>query len=281
MWPIILIVIGVNLLVPRRGIGNVVSIVVTISALAFLAYRGTFPPRDHWWTFNDNGWRQERDRGDTNREPMEKSTGTFTHDYDPGITTAHLHIKGGAVEYELKGTTDRLFSAEATSTIGSHYLETTTDGTTTHLNFRMRDTKKGDWNIDGGENRAQISLNPNPIWDITLNMGAGSAEFDLTEYKVKSLNFNGGAASFEAKLGMPLEETVITAESGAASVDIEIPRAAACRIVVKSGLSSKDFPGFTKQSDGSYATEGYENAGNKFAIDLRGGLSSFTVRRYD
>src|SRR5690606_5379984 len=73
MWPTILIVIGVNLLVPRRGIGNVVSIVVTISALAFLAYRGTFPPRDHWWTFNDNGWRQERDRGDTNREPMEKS----------------------------------------------------------------------------------------------------------------------------------------------------------------------------------------------------------------
>ena len=280
MWPVILIIIGVNLLVPKRGIGNVISIVVTIAALAFLAFRGTFPPNDSWWTFDNKGWKTEKRKASDNRS-REKSSGTFTHAYENAITTAHLHIKGGAVEYEISGLTDALFHAEATSTIGGHQLETKTDGSNADLTFSMRDTKKGNWDMQGDENKAEIRLNRHPIWHISLDMGAGAAEFDLTQYKVAALNFNGGAASFEAKLGMPLEETTITAESGVASVEIEIPRAAACKIVVKSGLSSKDFPGFTKQSDGSYTTPGYEGANNRFLVNLKGGLSSFTVKRYD
>lgn len=281
MWPVILIIIGVNLLVPKRGIGNAVSIVVTIAALAFLAFRGTYPPHDNWWIFDNKDWKTERRISTNNNKNREKSSGVFTHEYDDAITTAHLHIKGGAVEYEIGGFTDDLFYAEATSTIGAHQLETTTAGADANLTFSMRDTEKGNWNMGGDENWAKISLNRNPIWHISLNMGAGAAEFDLSEYKVASLNFNGGAASFEAKLGMPLEETTIAAESGVASVEIEIPRAAACKIIIKSGLSSRDFPGFTKQDDGSYTTEGYEQASNRFVVNLKGGLSSFAVKRYE
>lgn len=281
MWPVILIVIGVNLLVPRRGVGNAVSVIVTIAALAFLAYRGMFPPHNNWWMFDNNTRRSETERSPMEQRRPGNSKGTFTHEYDSAITTANLSIKGGAVEYEIEGITDKLFSAEAASTIGTHYLETTSDGSNANLSFRMRDQKKGNWNLDDDENWAKISLNPHPVWHINLDMGAGSAEFDLTKYKVAGLSFNGGAASFKAKMGMPLEETVITAESGVASVEIEVPKAAACRIVVKSGLSSRDFPGFTKQSDGSYVTEGYDNTGNRFTINLQGGLTSFTVERYD
>src|SRR5690606_37752223 len=194
-----------NLLVPKRGIGNAVSIVVTIAALAFLAFRGTYPPHDNWWIFDNKDWKTERRISTNNNKNREKSSGVFTHEYDDANTTAHLHIKGGAVEYEIGGFTDDLFYAEATSTIGAHQLETTTAGADANLTFSMRDTEKGNWNMGGDENWAKISLNRNPIWHISLNMGAGAAEFDLSEYKVASLNFNGGAASFEAKLGMPLE----------------------------------------------------------------------------
>ena len=282
MWPVILIIIGVNLLVPKRGVGNSVSIIVTIVALAFLAFRGTFPPNDNWWIFDNNKGRKiERRISSKDSKNVEKSSSVFTHAYNSAITTAHLHIKGGAVEYDIEGSTDDLFHAEATSSLGGHQLETTTNGSNANLTFSMRDTEKGNWNMQGDENRAEIRLNRNPIWHISLDMGAGAAEFDLTQYKVANLTFNGGAASFEAKLGMPLEETTIAAESGVASVEIEIPRAAACKIIVKSGLSSKDFPGFTKQDDGSYTTEGYEGANNRFLVNLKGGLSSFTVKRYD
>lgn len=283
MWPVILIIIGVNLLVPKRGAGNAISIVVTLAALAFLAFRGTVPPNDSWWDFNNGNRRtSERSESENNNNPYrEPSSGVFTHEYDSTITTAHLNIKGGAVAYEIGGTTDELFHAEATSTIGAHQLETTTNGPTANLTFRMRNTEEDSWSMGSEENHAEISLNRTPVWHIALDMGAGSAEFDLTPYKVADLSFNGGAASFEAKLGMPLQETTITAESGVASVDIEIPHAAACRINVKSGLSSHDFPGFVKQDRRTYVTEGYEEADNRFIINLEGGLSSFSVKRYD
>jgi len=280
MWPIILIVIGVNLLVPRSGIGSVISIVVTIAALVLLGYRGTFPPRSNWWQFDQKNGQNER-AASAEPTPWGKSSGTFTREYDSTLTTAQLNIKGGAVEYEIAGITDKLFSAEATSTFGNHHLVTSTKGSHMNLTFRMTSEDKDNWQVKGGENWAKISLNPNPVWDVNLDMGAGSAEFDLTPYKIANLRFKGGAASFNAKMGMPLKETTVTVESGVASVEIEIPKAAACRIIVKSGLSSKDFPGFTKQADGSYVTEGYQPDHNRFTVNLQGGLSSFTVKRYD
>ena len=279
MWPVLLIVIGVNLLVPRRGVGNLISIIVTVAALAFLGYRGMFPPQTSWWGDPKQGVYSENP-SEAGQKRLEKSNGKFTHDYDSTITTANLAIKGGAVEYEITGLTDKLFSAEATNTIGSHQLTTTAKGSHADLLFRMMDKKKGDWKVSGRENWARIRLHPNPVWNIDLDMGAGAAEFDLTAYKIASLHFKGGAASFEAKMGMPIEETTITVESGVASVDIDIPKAAACKIVVKSGLSSRDFPGFAKQPDGSFVTEGYQENGNRFTINLQGGLSSFTVKRY-
>jgi len=69
-------------------------------------------------------------------------------------------------------------------------------------------------------------------------------------------------------------------ETGVASVEIEVPEASGCRILVDSGLSSKDFDGFVKQSDGAYETSNFKTAVNKVNISLKGGLSSFEVRKY-
>jgi hypothetical protein len=125
-----------------------------------------------------------------------------------------------------------------------------------------------------------MRLNDNPIWDIKVEMGAGEADFDLTSYKIRSLRFEGGAASFQAKLGSKESKTDVFVETGVASVEIDVPKSAGCRIVVDSGLSSKDFSGFTKQSDGTYKTDNYNTALNKININLKGGLSSFEVRKY-
>lgn len=281
LWPVILIIIGVNLLVPRRGTGNAISILVTLTALAFLAYRGTFPPRSDWWVFNNKSWKTEERVSRVRRNVSEDY---FYHDYTDTIRVANLTLKGGAIEYGIDDTSGKLFEAETKSNFGKHILETsesTKDGErTVDLTFKMENTRKGNFEIDGGENTAKIKLNTNPVWNINLDFGAGAADFDLSKHKIALLNIKGGAMSFETKLGMPLSETVINVESGAASVEIEIPKAAACKINVKSGLSSRSFPGFTKDTDGSYITEGYDSASQKFTINLKGGLSSFVVERY-
>jgi hypothetical protein len=123
-------------------------------------------------------------------------------------------------------------------------------------------------------------MNNIPVWDIKIEMGAGEAIFDLSNYKVKKLVFEGGAASFEAKLGSQLPITEVVVETGVANIEIEVPESSGCRIVVDSGLSSKDFIGFIEQSDGTYETSNYDTAANKINISLKGGLSSFEVTKY-
>jgi hypothetical protein len=140
---------------------------------------------------------------------------------------------------------------------------------------------KQKWNLDEMEgNETNIRMNLIPVWDIRIEMGAGEAIFDLTPYKVSSLRFEGGAASFEAKIGSLEPLTNVTVETGVANIEIEVPTESGCRIVVDSGLSSKDFIGFIKQSDGTYETSNYSTATNKINISLKGGLSSFEVRKY-
>lgn len=275
-WPIFLIIIGINLLVPRHGYGNLISIIATIGALVFIGYQssrpsGSWKERSTWYA---------PDEGDDDGDTTERRA-DFVTAFEEQVKEVNLEIKGGAVEYNVGGETDELFKAETSSTFAGHVLQSSTRDSIADLSFRMKNSKNRRWRLrNDGENEAKIYLNTSPIWNIKAEVGAGAIDFDLSRYKVKNLTFKGGAASFETKLGMPLESSEISIESGVASIEIAIPRAAACRIHVESGLSSKDFPGFNKQSDGSYVTEGFEEASSKYLINLKGGLSSFSVERY-
>ncbi len=259
-WPVLLIVVGVNMMVPRHGTGSIISVITTVLVLLFLTWQGVNPPPA------------------VSRETRDAAT--YSYPYDGDIERAYLSIKGGAVDYKIQGYTRELFYAETRSTLGNHVLETKLANKEAHLSFVMKKSNRR-WRADMDENRAVIRLNVQPVWHVSLDMGAGAAEFDLSSFRLSRLDLRGGAVSFKAKLGMPQEETVVNADSGVASVEIDIPQAAACRIVAKTGLSSRDFPGFTQQADGSYITDGYERAAEKFLINLKGGLSAFVVKRYE
>src|SRR5690606_22194280 len=215
----------------------------TVLVLLFLTWQGLNPP--------DTTTERESRSSRMNRS----EAAIYSHPYEEGIDAAFLSIRGGAVNYKIQGYTDELIHAETYSNLGSYLMKTTrSNGREAHISFNMEKANRR-WR-DMDENRALISLNVRPVWHVSLDMGAGAAEFDLSPFRVARLDLKGGAISFEAKLGMPQKETVVNADSGVASVEIAIPQAAACRIVANTGLSSKDFPGFVQQPDGSYTTDG-------------------------
>jgi len=275
-WPVFLIILGVNLLFPKQGVGQVISVVATIAILAFVGFQATKP--SHFWElrhqWNENGADEHTDHHKT------KHT-TFTEPYQPTIKRAHLEIKGGAVAYTMKGTADDLFHAESQSTFARHALQSIVRDSVAELSFLMKKNDQDkNWDLNDGENKVQMALHPNPLWDIQVDVGAGSVEFDLSRYRINELRLKGGAASFEVNLGKPVHETKIYVESGVADVEIEIPKQVEGQIKIESGLSSKDFPGFVKLDDNTYVTEGFTGAKERFLIQLKGGLSSFSVRRY-
>ncbi len=278
-WPVIFILIGANMLFSRFGNRTTAPILaasITIITLVFIGYQGSQPRSDRSW-FHFKYDRNNRNEGvDSNWS----GTSSFTEPFTVGTLRAQLNIQGGATSYRLDDTTSNLFDADIDQKYGRFTLDKTTLDSVEVLNFRMRNQKKS-WRMDEmNGNETRMRLNSTPVWDIKVEMGAGEAIFDLTSYKVRSLKFEGGAASFEAKLGSKELKTEVLVETGVANVEIEVPATSGCRIVVNSGLSSKDFSGFIKQADGTYETSNYNTAINKIDISLKGGLSSFEVRKY-
>lgn len=281
LWPVILIVVGLNMLMPRTGTGSVLTLVVTVAAVVFLIYAGSTGSRYQWWGGNQSEYRASEWGGSRSTWSDDDGKSVMSSDYNPLIQSAQLSIKGGAVEYDIDDpTTDHLVWAESNQAEGNqnmHFLQVReNDDSTANVSFHMRE---GKWDMKSVKHEAKIKLHPFPVWSINLNMGAGSADFDLRKYKVSALEVNCGAAAVKVKLGPPVGHSQVSVESGAASIKLEVPRFAACRIVVNSALSSRNFRGFDKQADGSFATPGYAEADSKYTIRLSGGMSSFSVER--
>ena len=275
-WPVIFILIGINMLLSRFGNKKLVPALVaaiTLVTLGLIGYQGSRPN-------NDSGWMSfQFDNNDSLNDSTQNVPSYFIEPYG-GAKRAELRIQGGATSFKLQDTTSSLFEADVKRQFAKYTLTKSISDSVEVLNFRMRNGEQRLHLDEMENNETNIRLNLSPVWDIHIGMGAGEAIFDLTPYKVSSLKFEGGAASFEAKIGSLQALSNVTVETGVSNVEIDVPSESGCRIVVDSGISSKDFIGFIKQTDGTYQTSNYSTAAKKIIISLKGGLSSFEVRKY-
>lgn len=281
-WPLILIIVGVNMLFSRTDFaaGPYVGIALTVGVLAFIGYMGSRPangPNMYKYNFNFDDDRDERDWKDS-----KWNTTTLTEPMTASIRETDLSIRGGATSFEISDTTALLVNAVVRSKGSNFTLTSRSRDSAKIVDLNMNTRRRNGIHLkDFDGNKATISLNTRPLWNIDVNVGAGESDFDLSRFRVKSLEFKGGAASFKAKLGIPESITRVSANTGVSEVELLVPAAAGCKIVVHSGLSSRDFEGFNKSSDGSYKTANYDQTEKKIIIELRGGLSDFEVKRYN
>jgi hypothetical protein len=265
LWPVLLILLGLSFMLPYKPESKYIMIVATVATLALFAYKGLRSVND--------GQRFSTD--------VRSGAAILTRDLEPGVKFAKLNIEGGAISYRIEESTDKFFYAETRSNTSSFSLSDKTNGESSTLDFVMRGKTGVELNENNIQNNAIMRLNKDIVWDIDLKIGAGSAEFDLSEYKVRKVEVDGGVSSVNIKLGMPFEnESTVELKGGLLSFELSVPNDAACRIVSKSALSSQDFQGFNKQEDGSYITDNYNTADKKFTINMNTGMSSFSVKRY-
>lgn len=286
LWPVLLIIFGVSFILPDKAESKYIMALITIGVLVLFAHQGLQPRGSNGgWSFNNGieGEVEEEKSIDRKRGSKEH----FSRTLNPETKYATLKIEGGAVSYHIGKSNNDLFKAEASSNIGGFSLLHMEQGRTgvasaehVTLDFKMQSQKSIKLNKDV-QNIAYINLSAVPIWDIELEIGAGKADFDLTDYKMVKLDIDGGVSSINVKMGMPYENEVqVNFDGGLANFELAIPKGAACRIVSDSALSSQRFEGFIKQEDGSFVTENYNASQKKFAVNIDSGLSNFSVRRY-
>jgi hypothetical protein len=287
LWPIFLLIGGINLIFAhnRSVWATALKIGVVMLGLGILLF-GNFNNHFNFWNGNgyhynsdNNNDRDDDDDDDDKAIVRVEGNSTYNEPYHPEARIAKLNISGGGAIYRLSDTTNQLFQAYTKEFNGRYEFKHRSEDSVYVLDFNMKDNNHFHWN-KGKSNDVTFKLNANPIWDMDIQAGATKMDFDLTKFKIRNLDINGGAASFIVKLGQPLASTKVDISTGAAEVKIDIPKDAACRINTDSGLSSNEFQGFNKTSDNHYETPGFAAAKNKIYIQLDGGISDFKVRRY-
>lgn len=202
----------------------------------------------------------------------------LTAEMDSAVDRAFFRFEGGAGHFEFRDTTSAFVRAEIRSSITTYSLDRRDDGDTPRFHLQMDDASVS-WEGEGMKNRVYMYLNPRPAWDLRIEGGAASMDFDLRPYDVRTLNLDAGAASIDVRLGDRADTCEVDIETGASSVTLHVPENIGCDVRTESALSSKSMENFLKIDGGHYRTENFDAAAKKMFIHVESGLSSITVRR--
>ena len=271
LWPAVLILWGISFIINKDFVKTIFAgVIAIILALSIYGAGQSFLnifDKDIDFEFADD---EDYQYADTTR---------YVESFDKKIKNVDLKIDAGAGSFNIGEPTKELFSMLALG-LKDNYIFTRNDSESgTSIEVKMKKTKiklrKGSF-----KNKIEMSLNPEPIWNMNFDIGAAAIDFDLAPYKVSTMKLDMGAASLELKLGDKYPETIVDIDAGASSIDILVPDSSGCEIKANVSISSKDFRGFKKMSSGLYRTENFDTAKNKIYIRLDAGVSSIDVSRY-
>ncbi len=264
-WPVILILIGFSVIV-KQDMVKVIMSALTGILLALIIF--SFFNKD-WLVCNSN-WNKDKNivLADTVKEPWNDS-----------IKQVNISFDGGAASFSIDDKTGNLFTAASDKIASYENFSVVRENDIAKLKIKMKE-----WHVGFGEkhaNHLSLSLNPKPIYNLIFDVGAASADFDLTGLKVKNLDVNIGAASLVLKLSNPVDDTLYAdIDAGASSINISIPKTVGAEIYSDLALSSKHISGFKEIRDDRFQTEEFDKAKKKIIFRISGGVSSFTIDRY-
>ncbi|ADB37004.1 LiaI-LiaF-like domain-containing protein [Spirosoma linguale] len=314
LWPVLLILAGVNLILERRG--NPAAFITTVmlavavptTLFGFFSHdrdRDGFHMRwnhdnddedrsysddDDDDSDDDNGnddsdneedYRAERDRRDADR--TETHSNTFAEPMSADTREAVLKLSGGAGRFIISDPTTELIKADTKQTVGSYSMSVDRDETTHIPTIELKPTEEKqhiDLKDGNYENRVDVHLNTAPVWSMDVALGAGQGDLDLSAYAVKSLKLGVGAAELDLKLGSKADQSDVKLDVGAASVTVRVPKEVGCRIKKDGALNIEQLDDFTSVGGGEFVSPGYDAAKKKMLIHFDGGISKFKVVRY-
>ena len=273
LWPVILILWGISLIPVKDWIKLVLSLVTVVVTVVAVQ---TYGPKDnHNWNFE---WNDKNDRDNNDDQDNVKTyNNVMSENYDSLTKFAELKLNIGVGDFKIRDTTAKLIEVKHDNEKANYSMTAKVEDSLTKIDLSL---EKGEFNNGNIRNNVQLKLNPNPIWDLDLNVGAASVDFDLSGFKTRNVKIQGGASELDLKLGAKLPLTDVKLEAGAASITIRVPESAGCEIISNTFMSSKNFKGFDKIGKQLYQTSNFASSANKIKINLQAGVASVDVIRY-
>ncbi len=274
IWPVILILWGISLIPVKDWIKLVLSLLTVVVTFFAMQYYGPKDNHNNKWDFK---WNDENNLENNDENDSKTYNNVMYEDFDSLTQFATLKLNIGVGNFRIKDTTARLIEVKHDNDKANYSMTAKSEDSLTTIDLSL---EKGEFHNGNIKNNVNLKLNPNPIWDLDLNVGAAEVDFDLSGFKTRNLKIQGGASDIELKLGAALPLTDVKIEAGAASIMVRVPENAGCEITSNTFLASKDFKGFTKIGKQLYQTPNYTSSANKIKIDLQAGVARVDVVRY-
>src|ERR1700674_1502715 len=254
LWPVILIVIGLELLA-RRALpgqnGDVAAVlIVLLAAGGAIAYVALAP-----------------NPTTSGKVDSHAALGNLDH--------ATLEIDAGAANITVTGTS---------SLAGDLYHATISySGPRPEINLDRTD---GSLTISQGNSgfgvfqtrrfTLDLQITSSIPWTITSNGGASTETFNLASVPLKSMDINTGASREDITLGSPSGVVPITINGGALTVNLHPLAGAGGSVSVSGGAVSLDFDGRQHHAIGS-ADDSSGSGADMYRVEVSGGACTVKV----
>jgi hypothetical protein len=259
LWPLILVIIGIDMLVGRRSpiLSLLLVLVVIAAGAAFLYSAGGLV----------GGSREQL----TLNVPLNGATAANVQ-IDMGL--GDLTVDSGEGGNALATGTLNYYSRS-----GAPSQSVNTSSNT--LNLNLKQSNKGGPFFFGDSNGSldwNIHLNPQTPTRLDVNTGTGHTTLELEKSNITNLIVNSGTGSTDVVLPAQAGDLKATVDGGVGSIDITIPSGVEARIRIDSGLGSVNVDDrFSKTGDKTYQSAGYSESKNRVDLNLDAGVGSVNI----
>ena len=262
LWPVILIVIGLELMSRRvlqgmtQALAAALIVLVAVGgAVAYVAVRG--PVSDGTQVMDTS-----EKVGSLNQATLNVDAGVATmtvegkNDLGSDLYRAHIEYTGTKPQVSLDRSTGSLRIFHNNNDIGF---------------FASRR-----FVLD-------LQINSAVAWNITANTGSTNDTLKLSAVKVGSISLNTGASRTDITLGRPAGIVHISVDGGAISLHLHRPSGSEAFVHVSGGAVRLDADGRHLRGVGneSWQSNGYGAAADAYQVEVNGGASTVTMDTSD
>lgn len=253
VWPIALILVGIEVLLGRRQplLGFGLQLIVIALAVAIVASQSA---------------------GLLTSAAAMTSSDTVARD---GATALALDLDGHAGDIRVGGGASALVQTRSTG--GEVRITTDREGGTAEVTIKPRHEMV--LPFQGLRTDLDVALASDIPASIRVDIGAGDVHLDLRDLRITAVDLDAGAGDIFIALPLPQGEVAIGIGAGAASVTIEVPSGVEARVTVAGGVVSLESTNSRLEaSDNVAETPGYSAASSRVTVRIDGGAASVHIR---
>ncbi|MEP7285529.1 MAG: DUF5668 domain-containing protein [Chloroflexota bacterium] len=287
LWPILLIVGGVEiLLAPRQPrLAAFIGVGALVAALGIALVGPAFGLGKVEVTTKE--FTAPLDKATAARVDLNLSVGKANVAAlldSPNLIDANLTYVG-AIDFKVSGDTDKRVTLKQSENSGWNWFNTF-DNNELQWNVALNPTIPLALNIKGGVGPSTLELGKLNLASLSINAGVGESTLTLpASDKTYNVTIDGGVGGINATL--PANTSVnISINGGVGNATLDVPADAAVQVISNSGLGKINVPsnftlltdGSGKNRNGTYETPDFSSAKNKIVITYDGGVGNLTIR---